>query len=138
MIRRATYRDIDGISLIGHELHDNFDHLFDLSYLLNNEYSRIYIYEEEGKILGFIHVDSHFEIMDLVNIVVLKEYQHRGIGKSLLKFVIENETYDKIMLEVRETNTNAIKLYEMFDFKEIYRRKKYYGDCDAIIMERMK
>ena len=138
MIRRATYRDIDGISLIGHELHDNFDHLFDLSYLLNNEYSRIYIYEEEGKILGFIHVDSHFEIMDLVNIVVLKEYQHRGIGKSLLKFVVENETYDKIMLEVRETNTNAIKLYEMFDFKEIYRRKKYYDDCDAIIMERMK
>ena len=68
----------------------------------------------------------------------LKEYQHRGIGKSLLKFVIENETFDKIMLEVRETNTNAIKLYEKFNFKEIYRRKKYYGDCDAVIMERMK
>ena len=138
MIRRATYRDIDGISKIGHELHDNFDHLFDLNYLLNNEYSRIYIYEDNGDVLGFIHVDSHFEIMDLVNIVVLKEYQHKGIGKSLLKFVIDNEVFDKIMLEVRETNTNAIKLYEMFDFKEIYRRKKYYGDCDAIIMERMK
>ena len=138
MIRRANYRDLDAINIIGRELHDNFDYLFKMENVLNTSYSRVYLYEEDGKVLGFIHVDSHFEIMDLVNIVVLKEYQHKGIGKSLLKFVIDNEVFDKIMLEVRETNTNAIKLYEMFNFKEIYRRKKYYGDCDAVIMERMK
>ena len=138
MIRRANYRDLDAINIIGRELHDNFDYLFKMENVLNTSYSRVYLYEEEGKVLGFIHVDSHFEIMDLINIIVLKEYQNKGIGNKLLEFVVNNEEYEKIMLEVRESNANAIHLYEKYGFKEIYRRKKYYGEEDAVIMERMK
>lgn len=138
MIRRANYRDLESINIIGRELHDNFDYLFKMENVLNTSYSRVYLYEEEGKVLGFIHVDSHFEIMDLINIVVLKEYQGKGIGNKLLEFVVNNEEYEKIMLEVRESNSTAIHLYEKFGFKEIYRRKKYYGEEDAVIMERMK
>ena len=138
MIRRANYRDLESINIIGRELHDNFDYLFKMENVLNTSYSRVYLYEEEGKVLGFIHVDSHFEIMDLINIVVLKEYQGKGVGNKLLEFVVNNEEYEKIMLEVRESNSTAIHLYEKFGFKEIYRRKKYYGEEDAVIMERMK
>jgi ribosomal-protein-alanine N-acetyltransferase len=138
MIRRANYRDLESINIIGRELHDNFDYLFKMENVLNTSYSRVYLYEEEGKVLGFIHVDSHFEIMDLINIIVLKEYQNKGIGNKLLEFVVNNEEYEKIMLEVRESNANAIHLYEKYGFKEIYRRKKYYGEEDAVIMERMK
>lgn len=138
MIRRATYRDVDSINEIGKQLHDNFAYLFKMENVVNTSYSRVYLYEEDNRVLGFIHVDSHFEIMDLINIVVKEEYQNKGIGSQLLEFVINNESYDKIMLEVRETNLNAIHLYEKYNFKEIYRRKKYYGDCDAVIMERMK
>ena len=138
MIRRANYKDLESINIIGRELHDNFDYLFKMENVLNTSYSRVYLYEEEGKVLGFIHVDSHFEIMDLINIIVLKEYQNKGIGNRLLEFVVNNEEYEKIMLEVRESNANAIHLYEKYGFKEIYRRKKYYGEEDAVIMERMK
>ena len=138
MIRTANYRDLESINIIGRELHDNFDYLFKMENVLNTSYSRVYLYEEEGKVLGFIHVDSHFEIMDLINIIVLKEYQNKGIGNKLLEFVVNNEEYEKIMLEVRESNSTAIHLYEKFGFKEIYRRKKYYGEEDAVIMERMK
>ena len=138
MIRRANYRDLESINIIGRELHDNFDYLFKMENVLNTSYSRVYLYEEEGKVLGFIHVDSHFEITDLINIIVLKEYQNKGIGNKLLEFVVNNEEYEKIMLEVRESNANAIHLYEKYGFKEIYRRKKYYGEEDAVIMERMK
>ena len=138
MIRRANYRDLESINIIGRELHDNFDYLFKMENVLNTSYSRVYLYEEEGKVLGFIHVDSHFEIMDLINIVVLKKYQNKGIGNKLLDFVVNNEEYDRIMLEVRESNANAIHLYEKYGFKEIYRRRKYYGEEDAVIMERMK
>ena len=138
MIRRANYRDLESINIIGRELHDNFDYLFKMENVLNTSYSRVYLYEEEGKVLGFIHVDSHFEIMDLINIIVLKEYQNKGIGNKLLEFVVNNEEYEKIMLEVKESNANAIHLYEKYGFKEIYRRKKYYGEEDAVIMERMK
>ncbi len=90
MIRRANYRDLESINIIGRELHDNFDYLFKMENVLNTSYSRVYLYEEEGKVLGFIHVDSHFEIMDLINIIVLKEYQNKVIGNKLLEFIVNN------------------------------------------------
>lgn len=138
MIRRANYRDVDAINEIGKQLHDNFAYLYKMNETLNTTYSRIYVYEDNEGIKGFIHVDSHFEIMDLINIIVLESEQNKGIGKQLLEFVINNEEYEKIMLEVRENNSRAIHLYEKYGFKEIYRRQKYYGEEDAIIMERRK
>ena len=56
----------------------------------------------------------------------------RKILKNLTNMVLLQED------EVRENNERAIHLYEKYGFKEIYRRNKYYGDEDAIIMERMK
>ena len=138
MIRRAFYNDAEAINKIGRELHDNFDHLYNMEDTLKTSYSRVYVYEDNKEIVGFIHVDSHFEIMDLVNVIVRSDYQNKGIGTELLKFVIDNEEYDKIMLEVRESNLRAIHVYEKLGFKEIYRREKYYQTEDAIIMERMR
>ena len=138
MIRRAFYNDAEAINKIGRELHDNFDHLYNMEDTLKTTYSRVYVYEDNNEIVGFIHVDSHFEIMDLVNIIVKKDYQDKGIGTDLLQFVIDNEEYNKIMLEVRESNLRAIHVYEKQGFKEIYRRKNYYQTEDAIIMERMR
>ena len=41
----------------------------------------------------------------------------------------------RILLEVAENNLPARKLYESCGFKEIHRRKNYYADSDALIME---
>jgi ribosomal-protein-alanine N-acetyltransferase len=43
-----------------------------------------------------------------------------------------------ITLDVRESNSVAIRLYDQYGFREIGRRKKYYRFPveDAIIMER--
>lgn len=138
MIRRAFYYDAEAINRIGRELHDNFDYLYNMEDTLNTTYSRVYVYEDNKEIVGFIHVDSHFEIMDLVNIIVKRDYQNKGIGTELLQYVIDNEEYNKIMLEVRESNSRAIHVYEKLGFKEIYRRKNYYQTEDAIIMERVR
>ena len=54
----------------------------------------------------------------------------------MIEFSTKDTKAEKIMLEVRESNISAIKLYEKNGFIEINRRKKYYGNEDAIIMER--
>ena len=61
-----------------------------------------------------------------------------GIGYKLVDYVCHlfNDV-DSIMLEVRDSNEAAIKLYEKCGFEEINRRKKYYGDEDAIIMKKV-
>ena len=95
MIRRATYKDVDSINEIGKQLHDNFAYLFKMENVVNTSYSRVYLYEENNKVLGFIHVDSHFEIMDLINIVVLKEYQNKGIG-SIVADELSKIAYEEL------------------------------------------
>ena len=55
---------------------------------------------------------------------------------NLIQFCTENNI-TKILLEVRELNTPAQKLYEKFGFKKISIRKKYYNNEDAYIYEKV-
>lgn len=136
MIRKATIEDINKIGEIGSLIKEDFNNKYDINNFINYEYAVIYVYEEDNEIAGFIQLEEHFEILDLINIAVAKKYQGKDIGTKLIEYAISNTRADKMMLEVRESNLSAIKLYEKTQFKEINRRKKYYGDEDAIIMER--
>ncbi len=137
MIRDYRDTDLTSIYEIGKRIKEDFQNVNNLEDL-NNNYANLYVYEENGRILGFLHYENHFEITDILNIAVLKEEEGRGIGSQLLNHLIEKTSSDKIMLEVREGNEKAIKFYQKNGFKAIHVRKKYYGTEDAIIMERSK
>jgi ribosomal-protein-alanine N-acetyltransferase len=73
----------------------------------------------------------------IMNISVAPELRRRGIGRRLLSFTIdfmEQGCASVIFLEVRRTNYAAIKLYKDYGFEEVYVRKRYYGDEDALVM----
>ena len=55
---------------------------------------------------------------------------------SYLIQVAEDNKVVNITLEVRISNIIAINLYKKFGFKEVALRKYYYGDEDAILMEK--
>ncbi len=136
MVREANINDIDIINKLGLLIEDNFTKVFDINDLLKKDYVHIYVYEED-KVYGFIHLESHFEILDLINIAVDASKQGNNIGTSMLEYAIKEVKCEKVMLEVRESNTKALNLYNKLGFIEINRRKKYYGNEDAIIMERL-
>ena len=137
MVREALNQDFNRINEIGLLIKDNFSTVYKIDEAVKKDYTHIYVYEEDNNVLGFIHIENHFEITDVINIAVDKNYQGRGIGKILLQYVIDNTEADKIMLEVKENNVPAIKLYEALDFKQIHVRPNYYeGNIDALIMER--
>jgi ribosomal-protein-alanine N-acetyltransferase len=72
---------------------------------------------------------------ELYDIEVLPEFRGRGKGYELLqRFLAECD--GDVFLEVATRNTPAVKLYEKCGFVEIYRRKNYYKDDDAIVMKR--
>lgn len=67
----------------------------------------------------------------ITNIAVHHEYRQRGIASKILEKIIshgKNENLEFITLEVRESNINAIKLYEKFGFEKVGERKNYYSD----------
>lgn len=136
MIRVASSQDINRINEIGLLIKEDFEKVFNIEEELKKDYVQIYVYEEDNNILGFLHTEYHFEITDIVNIAVDINNQSKGIGKQLIDYLIDNTKSEKLMLEVRESNISAFTLYKKCGFKEIHRRKNYYGNEDAIIMER--
>jgi len=73
------------------------------------------------------------------NIAVRPERQGEGIGRALLRSILEEGerrgmTY--ATLEVRPSNAPALALYERFGFRQIAVRKQYYRDNreDALVL----
>jgi len=128
--------DIEKINELGMTLNPNFSKLFHIDNLNKNE--KIYIYKENNEVLGFIHIAINFEIVDLLNIVVAENSRNKGIGSLLIDYMITDlpKNIKKILLEVNENNSEALKFYYNFNFEVINTRKNYYGSDSAIIMER--
>ncbi len=135
MIREYTQADIDAINEIGKLIKEDFASIYKISEL-NRDYAGIYVYTEDDEVIGFLQYENHFEITDIINIAVAENSQNKGIGETLINYLVNNTEADKIMLEVRENNVSALNLYNKCGFVEINRRKKYYDGEDAIIMER--
>jgi ribosomal-protein-alanine N-acetyltransferase len=75
----------------------------------------------------------------LANVAVKSGYRERGIGRALVEAVMEaarREGAPKIMLEVRESNVEARRLYEHLGFCPVGVKPDYYRveKEDAILM----
>ncbi|MCE4624664.1 MAG: ribosomal protein S18-alanine N-acetyltransferase [Desulfurococcales archaeon] len=84
-------------------------------------------------------VSRQYRVAHLISIAVLEEYRGRGIGTALLQHTIQaaREEGDivSIYLEVRVSNTPAIRLYKKFGFKPARIIRGYYRDGeDAYVM----
>ena len=133
MINKCNINDINRIIELGKLINANFDKLNDLEEIIKNK--EIIGYYIDNKLVGFIIFKTMYEITDLLYIVVDKLYRRKSIASKLLEKLIGNS--EKVMLEVRCDNDNAIKLYKKYDFKIINIRKKYYDNMDAYVMELM-
>ncbi len=106
--------------------------------LSNNPFSHYIVYYENEKLVGYINYYLIYDRIEIANFNVLEEYQNKGIGTKLLKFLIEcyDQKITNITLEVRSNNLKAINIYKKMGFKEKAIRKNYYKDIDGILMER--
>ena len=96
--------------------------------------------EEEYDIIGFIAGavrDGHGHVS---GIAVEREYRRQGIGGSLLRRLYEefyNDGFERVTLEVRKSNKEAIRFYEGQGFKPAFVIHGYYADGeDAIVYEK--
>lgn len=97
---------------------------------------------EDKKLIGFIGVSLGLDFADIESVYTDKEYRRKGIAEKLILTAldfIEQNGINKTLLEVKESNLGAIKLYEKVGFTKISVRKKYYADqSNAVIMAREK
>jgi [ribosomal protein S18]-alanine N-acetyltransferase len=103
------------------------------SYLeMNKNKSYLFLQEEiDGKLAGFILLMDVVDAIEIIRVAVHPDYRGRGIGDTLVKRALEESIkkgMENIFLEVRESNTKALKLYEKNGFEQCGVRKNYYSN----------
>ena len=124
-IEQASFKDAWTLSEYEYELEDN-------------PFASLFVYEEDGKIVGMYDIWVTFEIAQIANIAVDHSCRGKGIGSKMMDALIDYanaKQCENISLEVRVTNQTAIALYEKYDFMISHTRKQYYEDGeDAYLM----
>ena len=90
-------------------------------------------------LLGYAFVSRYVDAWHVMNVAVATPYRRRGIASALLERLFDVTATDPkrgYTLEVRVSNTGAIRLYEQLGFEARGTRRGYYTDNreDALIM----
>ena len=150
-IRRAELGDL--IPVMEINLKTLPEHYTDYFYesLLAEMPEAFLVAEIGGKRVGYIMCKTEFGFSNfkrlgfvkkghMVSVAVLPEYRGKGIGKAIVEESINGvqiRKCDEFYLEVRCSNTDAIKLYENLGFVIVQRLNAYYKDGeDAFVMSR--
>jgi ribosomal-protein-alanine N-acetyltransferase len=96
---------------------------------------------EGDRLVGYVINSRYVDAWHVMNVAVDPDHQRRGIATRLLERLFELTTDDErrgYTLEVRISNTDAIRLYEKLGFERRGTRRGYYTDNreDALIMWR--
>ena len=96
--------------------------------------------EFEGQLIAYAGIFYVADVADIHTITVVTDHRRKGIGRELLKRLIDWARVKKaqaIMLEMRLGNDAARPLYESFGFIEISKRENYYGPgLTAVVMRK--
>lgn len=138
MIREANVYDVPRINELGSLLNNNFSKLFNINEMLEDKLSKVIVYENVDKIVGFITATALYETCDILSIVVDPKYRKQGIGTNLIGYLIGDlgEGLQLVTLEVATKNKEALALYDKFGFEVVHTREHYYDGDDAYLMAR--
>ena len=96
--------------------------------------------EFEGKLIAYAGIFYVADVADIHTITVASDHRRKGIGRELLKRLIDWARVKKaqaVMLEMRLGNDHALPLYESFGFVDISIRVNYYVPrLTAVVMRK--
>jgi ribosomal-protein-alanine N-acetyltransferase len=110
---------------------------------IHSEFSKIFVAQSnhlgQHKVLGYIYLWFVDEEMHILNLACHPDFRRGGVARGLLEhsLSLSFKIGMKIaLLDVRESNHEALSLYRKYSFKPIGVTKGYYSDTkeDAIVM----
>ena len=138
-VRLMVEQDIDAVARLEKECFSSPWSKASLRESLSQPYVVFVVATVEEKVVGYGGIYIVNDDGEITNIAVTGSMRGRGVGKMLLEKI--NEECEKrqvkaIVLEVRESNEVAIRLYEKMGYSRIGIRKNFYDKPreNALIM----
>ena len=105
----------------------------------NRPATSAWIAEQSSQTLGFIVLRHVSDEVEILNIAVRPDSRRQRVASELLNIALQQSTQNgarKAYLEVRASNTAAIRFYEHHSFRASGRRARYYSTPveDAVIL----
>lgn len=101
--------------------------------------ARYAVAEDGGELIGYIGCRLICDEAEIMKIAVIPSRRREGIGEALLSYAVA-EAKDGgaacLLLEVREHNEAARRLYEKNGFIVYHRRNAYYSDGEDAVLYR--
>lgn len=142
MIRQMQLADVDMVCKIEHRVQTHPWTRAQFAEAVHQYQSTVI--EDNHQVVGFCLMQPVLDEANLLLMAVHPDLQGKGLGTQILNHAIQRlgDKCVQIFLEVRESNTAAIALYEKVGFHQIDMRKNYYPKPDggkehAIIMVNM-
>ncbi len=141
ILRRMTESDLDKVAEMEKEIFSSPWSKNGFAESLKQPYSYFFV-AEETEILGYCGVHNLGGDGEITNVAVNEKHRGKNIASKMLIFAMEEtkkEGIEAFTLEVRVSNTPAIKLYEKLGFENRGIRRNFYENPkeDAIIMWKM-
>lgn len=107
---------------------------------LEKQGARCFVAVSNGDVIGWAGLESVCGEGSVTNVGVLPEYRGQGVGEALTRALLgafDALALDRLLLEVRISNTPAISLYEKLGFAPLGIRPGFYESPteDALMME---
>jgi ribosomal-protein-alanine N-acetyltransferase len=141
-IRNMSVSDLAEVQSIEKTCFTNPWGLRSFQHELHNRDTILKVAVQNSRIVGYVCMRSILDITHLLNLTVIPALRRKGLGTMLFQDALRELRRNRpdagaLTLEVRESNSAAIRLYENAGFKVIGKRKGYFQKPheDAVIME---
>jgi ribosomal-protein-alanine N-acetyltransferase len=141
ILRDMSEADLEAVLRIEREAHAHPWTLGNFSDAIHSRYQCKVYESESGEMLGYAVLMLAVDEAELLDIAIAPKQQQHGWGRKLLDEMLtlaRRHEMQRVVLEVRASNSAAIALYRRVDFQDIGLRREYYpaqnGREDAILM----
>jgi ribosomal-protein-alanine N-acetyltransferase len=139
LIRRATRADVPALVAIERACFSDPWTASGIRETIQYETARAFVAEAGGQAVGYVMARISGEEGEILNLAVLPNWRRKGIARCLLDGALGSIAaagVTEAYLEVRQSNDEAITLYQSQGFRPVGVRPDYYRDPreDALVL----